>query len=328
MNTELVVIAFKDSTGADEMLQTLQAMQADDFIEVLDAVIVTKDNNHKIDIRRPLQEGTGKGNTASAPASDFKYLPIDELQPGESSLTVYVNEIWIDQVEAIATKLAASIDHEISREERHIAREEAAEMHRERINAAYESWQAQIDKLRTTLASLNQQMSNHVQSQHDALHKQAADTRAKLDATNKNVEQTLRAWQRQIDANIQELEAKAKTADASAKADIDKRLASAKDARQALHTHVKESLASRLNDLKSDINSLKGQATQANAQAKEAINKQVANLQAGWESEKKRLSQLESTDDAAWDEMVKSMSETMDAYEESIRKAELAYEAA
>ena len=59
MNTSLVVVTFRDSTGADEMLQALQELQSEEFIELLDAVIVTKDFNHNVEIRRPLQAGSG-----------------------------------------------------------------------------------------------------------------------------------------------------------------------------------------------------------------------------------------------------------------------------
>lgn len=324
MNTELVVVTFNDSTGADEMLQALQELQDEEFIEVLDAVIVTKDNNHNVEIRRPLQVIAQNG----APDSDFEYLPVDEVEPGGSSLTVYIDEIWLDQVEYIAAAYAASIEREIVREQRHMAHQQAKEMRKERIDTAYQSWQASLDDLRTKIASLNQQVANHVQSQNDALRRQLESARAKLDATNKKIAQTLHAWQRQVDANIQELEAKAKTADATTKAEIDKRLASAKESQQALRTRVKDSLASRLSDLKLEINSLKAQAAKATGQAKEKINQQVATLQAGWEAEEKRLAQLESADDAVWEQMVKSINEALDTYEASIRTAEEVYEAA
>ncbi len=61
MNTDLFVLTFDSPTGADSMLQTLKDLQDDYFIELLDAVIVTKDSTGNVQIRQPLTVDPGKG---------------------------------------------------------------------------------------------------------------------------------------------------------------------------------------------------------------------------------------------------------------------------
>src|SRR5258708_25982129 len=61
MNTDLVVLTFSDPTGADDMLRTIKDLQNEDFIELLDAVVVTKDSKNKVEVRQPLEVGPGKG---------------------------------------------------------------------------------------------------------------------------------------------------------------------------------------------------------------------------------------------------------------------------
>ena len=137
MNTELQVFTFDTLTGADGMFAALKELQHDDLIELLDAVIVTKDLNNKVEVRQPLEVGPGQGRglwravrrdcgllggpggaivgfaagaltggvagaalEADLPKEDVKALALDELNPGNSALAVYIDEIWIDQVEA------------------------------------------------------------------------------------------------------------------------------------------------------------------------------------------------------------------------------------
>src|SRR5260370_35569069 len=66
MKTDLFVLTFESPTGADAMLQNLKALQDDNFIELLDAVIVTKDLSGKVQIRQPLAVGPGKGAAGGA----------------------------------------------------------------------------------------------------------------------------------------------------------------------------------------------------------------------------------------------------------------------
>src|SRR5215467_5487559 len=125
MNTELTVLTFHSSTGADTMLKSLKDLQDDGFIELLDAVVVTRDSSGKVQIRQPLEVGPGKGAafgaltgaivgmlggpggalvglvsgavtggaTAAAweaglPQDDIKAMAVDELRPNESALLV------------------------------------------------------------------------------------------------------------------------------------------------------------------------------------------------------------------------------------------------
>src|SRR5215475_7724000 len=61
MNTELLVFTFDTLTGAEAMLGDLKELQNEDLIELLDAVIVTKDVHSKVAVRQPLEVGPGKG---------------------------------------------------------------------------------------------------------------------------------------------------------------------------------------------------------------------------------------------------------------------------
>src|SRR5258708_36800956 len=103
--------------------------------------------------------------------------------------------------------------------------------------------------------------------------------------------QTLDAWQREIDDSIDELEADAKSANAEAKADINRRLASAKAARTTLRARVKDTLTARLNAGKADIDNLKAQG-----QAKDKLNQRIAQLPAGWAADDKRLHALDKAE--------------------------------
>jgi uncharacterized membrane protein len=363
MNTDLFILTFDSPTGAEAMLQTLKNLQSDNFIELLDAVIVLKDARGNVQLSQPLAVGPGKGAafgaltgaivgmlggpggaivglisgavtggaTAAAweadlPQDDIKAMAVDELRPGESALLVYVDEVWIDQIEQTAKDVAANIARHIVRKRRQAEREQRAEVRKEKIDAAYTSWQAKLDDQRASVAALRQQVANGVKADQAAIQKQIDSANAAVHMTYKNVLATLAAWQRQIDANIDELQANMKAANAEAKADIERRLTSAKEARAAARAHVKETLTARLNALKADIETLKAQAATAKGQAKDKLNQRVAKLQADAAAEQKRLDQLDKAQGEAWDLMVRSIEDAFDTYDASVYEAELEYE--
>src|SRR5882757_1521450 len=66
MNTELLIFTFDTPTGAASMLGDLKELQNEDLIELLDAVIVTKDSHSKVEVRQPLEVGPGKGAAIGA----------------------------------------------------------------------------------------------------------------------------------------------------------------------------------------------------------------------------------------------------------------------
>ena len=193
METELVVANFDNMTGADAMLETLKDLQEDDFIELVDAVVVTKDVTGTVEVRQPLEVGPGKGAAfgaltgavvgllggpagvivgfvsgavtggvtgaaleAGLPEDDIRALASDELQPGESALLVYFNQVWVEQIEQAARDLGANIVRQVIREQRRTEREHAAEVRKEKIDAAVKSWQARIDNQRASVAALHQ----------------------------------------------------------------------------------------------------------------------------------------------------------------------------
>ena len=362
MSTELMVLKFSTPTGADDMLDVLKDVQSQDFIELLDAVIVTKDANQKVNVRQPLEVGPGRGaafgaltgavvgllggpagaivglvsgavtgGTAAAvmesglPEDDIRELANDELEPGESALMVYFDEVWIDQIEQAIEDFDATIERQVITAQRQAEREHAAEVRKEKIDAAYKSWQATIDKQRADLASLRQQMGAALQSDREAIQRQVETANAKLDRQYKNVLHTLQVWKQQLDSNISQLEAEAKQATTQKKSDVDQRLASAKQARQTLQSDVKATLTTRMNNLKSEIENLKAQAAKTQGEAKDKLNQRIAKLDADWEYQDKQLDKLDDAYDAAWDTMVKSIDEAITTYEAAADDAEAAY---
>ena len=351
MNTELQVFTFDTLTGADGMLGALKALQNDDFIELLDAVIVTKDLNNKVEVRQPLEVGPGKGAAfgaltgavvgmlggpggaivgfaagaltggatgavmaADLPKADIKALALDELEPGESALAVYFDEVWIDQIEQAAEDLDAAVHHQILADQRKAEREERAAVRKEKIDAAYKSWQAKLDQQRASITALQQRAATDLQSDRDALQKQIAQANAKLEETHRNILHRLQIWQQQIDADIKASEAQIKQSNAKAKADLDQRIAADKQARQALRAKVKDTLSARLNHLKSEAEALKAQAAQADEQRKAKLNAHVAKLQADIAAEQQRIEQIDREEEAAWAVMATGINDAIDAY--------------
>jgi uncharacterized membrane protein len=362
MPTELMVLKFTTPMGASNMLDVLKEVQAQDFIELLDAVIVTKDANQKVQVYQPLAVSPGRGAAfgaltgavvgllggpagvivglvsgavtggataavweAGLPEDDVRTLAADELQPGDSALLVYFDEVWIDQIEQAVRDFDDSITRRVIQAQRKAEREEAAEVRKEKIDAAYKSWQATLDQQRTNLVALRDQMHTNVQSNREAIQKQIEAANAKLNQTYHNVLHTLQVWQQQLEANIRQLETQAKQATAQTKADADQRLASAKQSQQALRSDVKATLTARLNHLKAEIESLKTQATNARGEAKDKLNQRITKLQADWDAEQKRLDQLDAAYGEAYDTMVTSIDQAIVTYEAAADEAEAEY---
>ncbi len=362
MNMDLVILTFNSSTGADAMLKTLQDLQNDDFIELLDAVTVVRDSAGNVQVDQPLEVGPGKGaafgaltgtivgllggpggalvglvsgavtgGTAAAlmesglPQDDIKAMAIDELRPGESALAVYIDEVWMDQIEDAARDLDAAFAHYMVREEQKIARGKAAERRQEKIDAAYKDWQGKVANLRKNADALRQQAITGLQADQAAIQDKLNSANAALYKTYERMLQTLQAWKHQIDANIDAFEAEAKAANANAKAEIESRIAADKQARAAVRAHVKDTLTARQNTLKADIEHLKAQAAQAEGQAKADLSQRVAKLQADWDAEQKRIDQIDHAEGAAFDEMLKSIDEAFTKYSAAVNEAETKY---
>jgi uncharacterized membrane protein len=306
MPTELIVLKYSTPTGADEMLEVLKDFQAKDFIELLDAVIVTKSADQKVHVRQPLEIGPGRGAafgaltgavvgllggpggaivgfvagaatggvTAAAmeaglPEKDIQALARNELQPGDSALLVYFEEIWIDQIEQAIRDFGQTVERQVIRAERQAELEQAAEVRQEKIDAAFKSWQATIDQQRAHLASLREQSRTAVQADRAAIRQQIDAANTKLHEYHKNALHTMQVWGRQIDARISQLEADAKQAAGQTKVDVAQRLAEAKQARQTLRSDVKATLTTGLNQLQSDSENLKLQVANARDEVKD-----------------------------------------------------------
>ena len=362
MNTDLIVATFNTLTGADGLLKTLKDLQSDDFIEILDAVTVTKDAKGKVEVRQPLEVGPGKGAAfgaltgtivgllggpagalvglvsgaatggvaaaameAGLPQKDIKAMAVDGLEPGGSALMVYIDEVWIDEIEDAARAMDAKIARHKVQEKRQIAREKAAELRKEKFDAATKAWQAKVDKLQASVTTLRQQVDSGMKSDRAAFQKQLDITNATLQTMYKNMLQTLRVWQHQVEDDIADLEAEARSANAEAKAAIDRRLASDKEARAALRAHVKDTLTARHNAMKADIEHLKAEAAKAEGQVKEELNQRVAKLQADWDAERTRIDQLDKAEGEAYVQMAKSIDEAYDSYVDAMNEAETKY---
>lgn len=364
MNTELQVFTFDTLTGADGMLGALKELQNDDLIELEDAVIVTKDLNNKVEVRQPLEVGPGKGAAfgaltgavvgllggpggvivgfaagaltggatgaaleAELPKADIKALALDELDPGESALAVYFDEFWIDQIEQAAEDFDAAVHRQILADQRQAEREERAAVRKERIDAAYKSWQAKLDQQRASITALRQKSATALKANRDTIEKQIKQANASLEQTYQNILHRLEVWQQQIDADISALGTQIKQSNANAKADLDQRIAADKQARQALRSKLQATLTSRLDHLKSEAESLKTQAAQAQGQAKDKLNQHVTKLQADIAAERQRIDQMEKADDAAWDVMAKTIDEAITGYWTALDEAENEIEA-
>ena len=227
MQTELFVLTFDSPTGVDAMVQILKDLQDENFIELLDVVVVSKDLDNKVHIRQPLEIGTRKGAAfgaltgavvgmlggpggvivgllsgavtggataavleAGLPQGDLKSLAVDELKAGESALMVYLDEVWIDQIEQAAKDLDASIARHTVSEHHKIAHEKAVEVRKEKIDAAYKSWQVKTDKLTTSVTALRHQAVSGLQSDQDAIQKKLNSANEKIAITYKKVLQT------------------------------------------------------------------------------------------------------------------------------------------
>lgn len=362
MNTDLVILTFNSSTGADAMLESLQTLQDDNFVEILDAVKITKDSAGNVEVSQPLAIGPGKGAAFGAltgtivgliggpggalvglvsgavtggaaaavmesglPQEDIRAMAVDELKPGESALAVYVEEVWMDQIEDAARDLDAAFARHMVREEQKLVRAKAAELRQEKIDAAYKDWQAKVDNLRKNAEALRQQAITGLQADQAAVQEKLNSANAALYKAYQNILQALQARKRQIDADIEALKAEAKTARAEAKAEIDQRIAADKKARAAVRAHVKDTLTARQNALKADIEHLKAQAVKAEGQVKTEISQRVAKLQADWDAEQKRIEQIDAAEDAAFDQMVKSIDESFAKYIAAVNEAETKY---
>jgi uncharacterized membrane protein len=365
METELLVANFDNTTGADALLETLKDLQDDDFIELLDAVIVTKDLTGKVEVRQPLEVGPGKGAAfgaltgavvgliggpagvivgfvsgavtggvtgaaleAGLPEEDIQTLAANELQPGQSALMVYYDQVWIDQIEQAVRDLGATIQHQVVVAERRAEREGAAAVRREKIDATFRSWQATIDQQRASLAALRQQTRTNLQADRDAVRQQIETANARLHEFYDNALHTLHVWQQQLDTEISLLEADAEQGTAETKAAIQQQLDSAKQSRQALRADVKATLTARLDTLKSEIENLRTQALNAEGEAKAKLNQRITELQANWDAEQRRLDQLDAAYGEAWDTMVNSIDEAIVTYEAAAREAEADYASA
>ena len=362
MNNDLVILTFNSSTGADTMLETLQNLQNDNFIEIRDAVKITKDSTGHVEVREPLAIGPGKGAAFGAltgtivgliggpggalvglvsgaitggttaavmesglPQEDIKAMAVDELRPGESALAVYLDEVWMDQLEDAARDLDAAFARHMVREERKIAQAKAAEVRQEKIDAAYKEWQAKVDTLRASAEALRQQAITGLQTDQAAIQDKLNSANAALYTTYHNILQALQARKHQIDADIDALKAEATTARVAATAEIARRIEADKQARDAVRAHVKDTLTARQNSLKADIEHLKVQAANAEGQVKTEISQRAAEFQADWQAEQKQIEQLDAAEDAAFDQMVKGIDEAFNAYSTAVQEAETKY---
>jgi uncharacterized membrane protein len=259
---------------------------------------------------------------AGLPEKHIKALASEELQPGESALMVYFEEIWMDQIEQAIRDFGQTVERQIIRAERQAEREQAAEVRQEKIDATFKSWRATIDQQRAHLASLRERAHTAVLADQDAIQQQIDTAKSRLHEYQENMLRTLHVWGQQLDARISQLKADAKQAAGQTKVDVEQRLAEAEQARQTLRSDVKATLTTGLNHLQSDSEDLKMQVANARDEVKDKHNQRIAKLQADIAAVQRRIEQMEQADDAAWEVMAKTINDAIAGYWDALDQAE------
>jgi len=358
MQAELITFKFPTVTGADEMSAILKTLQTQHFIEVRDAVIAAKYDDQHVDVRQSLGTGPGPGTAAGAltggilgrltgpagavvgrvsgaligraadsahepgfKAEELKTLVTYELRSGESILLVYADALWVDQIEQAVRAFDVAVYRRSSVAQPGAEQSEGVAIRKQKLDTAYAAWEETLARQRAEAEALRQRASAAVQTEQAAIRQQIEKGKAALDQFYQNMLHTLDVWQQQIEADINQLETKAKQATAQAKAELEQRLAAAREAQAALRAKVNETLAARLADLKGEIESLRSQAAAQRSELQSEWNARIAQLEAARQAEEQRLMQLREARGAAWDEMSKSIRQAIKTYEGTVRAA-------
>jgi predicted nucleic acid-binding Zn-ribbon protein len=253
---------------------------------------------------------------------DLKTLATHELRSGESALLIYADTLWIGPIEQAANDFDATIYRRSSATQTATKYIEGIEIRTQTVDATYKSWEETLEQQRADLEALRQRASAAAQAEQAAIRQQIEKGNTKIKQFYHNMLHTLDVWGQQIEANISQVETEIKQANAQAKAGIEQRLTAARESQAALRSKVDATLSARLDDLKRDVESLRSQAATARSELQNEWNERIAQLETKREAEEKRLKQLREARGAAWNEMSKSVRQSIDTYEETVRQAE------
>lgn len=268
-----------------------------------------------------------------AQSEEFKSLARYELRSGESALLVYADSLWSSQIE----QMGKDVDTVVYRrstiqyadagavEGIQIYKSEIEESRKEQLVRVYASWEDDLAQARVELAALRERAKVATQAGRAEIQEQIAKANAKLGEFYQNMLHTLDVRRQQIDAEISRLEAQVKQANAQRKAEIEQRLAAAREANVILRAQIKTTLTAQLDDLKADLASLKAQVAQIGSESRAVWKARVATLEKDLDAEQKRLAQLDEAHDAAWNEMSRSIDQAITTYRKALRQAEEDY---
>lgn len=253
---------------------------------------------------------------------DLKTLATHELRSGESALLIYADSVWIGPIEQAASDFDAAFYRRSSVAQPGAEYREGIEIRTQTVDTTYKSWEETLEQQREELESLRQQANTAVQAEQAAIRERIDKANAKIKQFYHNMLHTLDVWGQQIKAKISQLETEVKQANAQAKAGFEQRLNEARESQAALRAKVESTLSARLDDLKGDVENLRSQAATARSEVQSKWNERIAQLEAKRKAEVQRLAQLREARGAAWDEMSKSVRQSIDTYEEAVRQAE------
>ena len=359
MTTELVTFKFHTLTGADELLEHFKSLRNENFVEMRDAVVITKVDQARVDVRQPFGSKPGRGVAAGALAGtllgipagpvgaavglvtgtlagraadaahepgyqeeELKSLARVELQPGESMLLVYAEPIWVSHIEDYARKADAAVFHRSNVVWSGDEHPESVSIRKQALDASYETWEEALQRQRGDIDALRQRAAQSLQTERATIQQQLDRANAKLEERYQHMLNTLAVWREQVNAKISRLDAELKQAPAQAKADIEQRLNAAREQGAALEAKSRETFAAWRDDIKADFESLRAEATTARTEREKKLNERIAHFEAEWAEEQKRRVVRDTAQREAWETLNKSIGEDIAGYRAAMREAE------
>jgi uncharacterized membrane protein len=362
MTTELVTFKFHTLTGADELLEHFKTLRNENFVEMRDAVVITKVDQAHVDVRQPFGNKPGRGTATGAltgtllgiPAGpvgaavglvtgalagraadaahepghldeEFRSMARVELQPGESMLLVYAEPIWVGHIEEYARQADAAVFHRSNVAWPGDQHPEGVYIRRQTLDARYETWEEALQRQRAEIDALRQRAVQSLQAEGASIQQKLDQANAKLEERYQHMLNTLAVWREQVNTTISQLDAELKQAPAQAKAEIEQRLASAREQRAALEAKTRETFAAWQEDIKADFESIRYETTLARKEHEKKLNERIAHFEAEWTEEQKRRAALEEAQVEAWKSLNNSIRQDIERYKAALRESEREY---
>jgi uncharacterized membrane protein len=364
MTTELITFKFHTLTGADELLEHFKTLRNENFVEMRDAVVITKTDQAHVDVRQPFGNKPGRGTAAGAltgtllgipagPAGaavglvtgalagraadaahepghldeEFRSLARVELQPGESMLLVYAESIWVIPIEVYARQADAAVFHRSNVAWPGDQHPEGVYIRRQTLDARYETWQEALQRQRAEIDTLRQRAVQNLQAERASIQQKLDQANAKLEERYQHMLNTLAVWREQVNGTISQLEAEIKQAPAQAKAEIEQRLAAARERRAALEAKTRETFAAWRDDIKADFESIRYETTLARKEHEKKLNERIAHFEQALVEEERRLAARDKAQIEAWETFSQNLHQDIESYRAAMREAEREYKA-